>query len=225
MNDLQLIYALYSPKTAPAALGPLELELQRIQSSPAAWSLVGPLLSTTPSPGRERENDASSSNVRFFGAATLQAKIARQWTELGPNQYDALRLSVLDWLGDCSTRIVRAVVAGSQGLPRVSGSAAGDKVVLRKLAGAVTGLSLRLHQYSHQQSQRAEDNAQAAAWDHWLLEVVARVAAPGKDASIAQQMGDTGVAIASAAAQANVLEVLSVVIEQVTRAEMVGNQR
>lgn len=67
--------------------------------------------------------------------------------------------------------------------------------MLRKLASAVTSLSLRL-----------ED------WEDWLLEVVVRVSA-----------GD-GTAGGGSGREA-VLEVLAVVIEQVARAELVGTKR
>lgn len=228
----------------------IEQELQRVQSGLSAWSLVGALLQPQPpqqeqqlSDGPQRDQDmaaADEDQVRFFGAATLQAKLARQWTELDPTQYLGLRTSVLDWLADCSMRLVnravRAAAAAGGGAGGAGGGAggagAGERIVLRKLAGAVTGLSLRLHQHAQAQAQsHAHDHQSASAgegggWDHWLLEVVARVAAAGKVVDRDRQsVNSSTAAVAVAAAEANVLDVLGVVIEQVARADLVGSQR
>lgn len=70
---------------------------------------------------------------------------------------------------------------------------------MRKLAGAVTSLSLRL-------ALKEGDAEESGRWDHWLLEVMARVGGAGTSREA-------------------VLEVLSVVVEQVARAELVGNKR
>lgn len=67
----------------------------------------------------------------------------------------------------------------------------GEKIVMRKLASAVTSLSLRL-----------ED------WNDWLLEVILRVSGDGR--SVRREA---------------VLEVLSIAIEQVSRAELVGAKK
>lgn len=65
--------------------------------------------------------------------------------------------------------------------------------MFRKLASAITSLSLRLE-----------------IWDNWLLELIMRVSA-----------GAGGIGTS----REGVLEVLGVVIEQVSRANLVGQKR
>lgn len=68
--------------------------------------------------------------------------------------------------------------------------------MLRKLAGAVTSLSLRLKE-----------------WKDWLLEVIVRV-----EAGEGSEGGNAG-------SREAILEILAVVIEQVARADLVGQAR
>lgn len=159
-----------APSPSQTFLTPTQTQ---VQSSDAAWSIVGPLLSQ-PDP-----------SVRFFAASTLQLKISRAWPTLPSLHYDSLKSSLLSWLS----------LSAVQAYPAHGTARAGERVVLRKLASAVTSLSLRL-----------ED------WEDWLLEVVVRVTA-----------GD-GTAGGGSGREA-VLEVLAVVIEQVARAELVGTKR
>ncbi|GAA6037422.1 hypothetical protein JCM8097_008565 [Rhodosporidiobolus ruineniae] len=183
---VQAIQALYDPSTPASIQQSLQQQLQHVQQATAAWSLVGPLISH-PDP-----------SVRFFAASTLQHKLARQWESLPqsppsssdddelPHEVQQLKHSLLSWLANSAAAAYPSSSSSSSGQPAV----VGEKPVLRKLAAAVTALSLRL-----------ED-----AWKDWLLEVVMRVAASGagREAS---------------------LEVLSVAIEEVARAELVGSKR
>lgn len=65
----QLIQQAYSPqqKLSSEAQRRLQQELFEIQRRPEAWGLVLPFLSH------------SDPNVQFFGAHTIQVKIARDW--------------------------------------------------------------------------------------------------------------------------------------------------
>jgi hypothetical protein len=168
----QLIQALYSPSTPLSAQATLQHQLQEVQSSAASWSIIGPLVSH------------SDPSVRFFAASTLQLKIARSWETLPPENHEPLKSSLLSWLAISASQAYPASGAGD--------ARQGERVVMRKLAGAVTSLSLRLE-----------------GWENWLLEVITRVA------------GGEG----RGSAREAVLEALSVVIEQVARAELVGNKR
>ncbi|GAA5900459.1 hypothetical protein JCM5296_001552 [Sporobolomyces johnsonii] len=165
---VQALQTLYSPLTPPAVQSTLQAQLQSVQLSPLGWALVGPLLSHP------------DSSVRFFAASTLQQKLSRQWDSLAEGDYDGLKSSTLGWLA--SSAVAAYPADGGPG-------AQGEKPVLRKLAAATTGLSLRLPE-----------------WDEWLLEVVTRVAASG-------------------AGREATLEVLSIAIEQVGRAELPANKR
>ncbi|GAA5942346.1 hypothetical protein JCM1841_003527 [Sporobolomyces salmonicolor] len=165
---VQALQTLYSPLTPPAVQSALQAQLQSVQLSPLGWTLVGPLLSYP------------DSSVRFFAASTLQQKLSRQWDSLAEGDYDGLKNSTLGWLASSAAAAYPA--NGGPGTP-------GEKPVLRKLAAATTGLSLRLPK-----------------WDEWLLEAVMRVAASG-------------------AGREATLEVLSIAIEQVGRAELPANKR
>ncbi|CEQ40106.1 SPOSA6832_01697 [Sporobolomyces salmonicolor] len=165
---VQALQTLYSPLTPPAVQSTLQAQLQSVQLSPLGWTLVGPLLSYP------------DSSVRFFAASTLQQKLSRQWDSLAEGDYDGLKNSTLGWLASSAAAAYPA--NGGPGTP-------GEKPVLRKLAAATTGLSLRLPK-----------------WDEWLLEAVMRVAASG-------------------AGREATLEVLSIAIEQVGRAELPANKR
>ncbi|BGP56873.1 hypothetical protein JCM8202v2_004506 [Rhodotorula sphaerocarpa] len=153
-NNHHAIQALYAPTTLPAVQSTLERQLQHVQASPAAWSIVAPLVAN------------ADPSVRFFGAATLQHAISHSWHSLDsedPNPKDlssrqvaALKDSVLQWL---ATSAAAAYPAPGRAQP----GTAGEKPVLRKLAAATTRLSFRL----------------GSEWQDWLLEVVMRIAASG----------------------------------------------
>ncbi|GAA6053966.1 hypothetical protein JCM3770_004645 [Rhodotorula araucariae] len=152
---VQSIQALYSPSTPPDIQTALQQQLQHVQAAPAAWGIVGPLLA---------HPDAS---VRFFASSTLQQKLTRQWDSLPgldaalaeddlAGDVLGLKDSLLQWLARSAAAAYPSPEAGLQ-------PAAGERPVLRKLAAAVTALSLRV-----------EDR-----WRDWLLEVVMRVAGGG----------------------------------------------
>lgn len=85
--------------------------------------------------------------------------------------------------------LATSAVAAYPSAPNLA-AVGGEKMVMRKLASAITSLSLRL----------------SDSWKDWLLHVMLRVSAGG-------------------ARREGVLDVLGVVIEQVARAELVGDRR
>lgn len=141
MSLPSLVQGLYSSNASPQEAHAIQLRLQEVQQSPEAWGLVQPLLEH-PDP-----------SVRFFAASTLAVKVARDWATLPPDQHDALRKSSLGWLA----RSAGEAYPGDGGRGRD-----GERVVMRKLAGATAGLSLRLD-----------------GWRDWLLEILMRVAGGG----------------------------------------------
>lgn len=146
---------MYDPSTPPSVQSTLQRQLQLVQSSPSAWSIVGTLISHP------------DSSVRFFGASTLQQAIARSWHSLDPNDpaprpltspVSSLKESLLRWLATSAA----AAYPPHNAAPGTTGTS-GEKPVLRKLAAATTSLSLRL----------------GGEWNDWLLEVIMRIAASG----------------------------------------------
>ncbi|KWU41813.1 hypothetical protein RHOSPDRAFT_36639 [Rhodotorula sp. JG-1b] len=153
---IQAILALYDPSTPPSVQSTLQRQLQLVQSSPSAWSVVGTLISHP------------DSSVRFFGASTLQQAIARSWHSLDPNDpapttltgpVSSLKESLLHWLATSAA----AAYPSANAAAAPGTAASGEKPVLRKLAAATTSLSLRL----------------GGEWNDWLLEVIMRIAASG----------------------------------------------
>ncbi|TBU41864.1 ARM repeat-containing protein [Dichomitus squalens] len=110
----QLIQQSYAPQVSSDEQRLLQQELFEIQRRPEAWGLILPFLSHT------------DSSVQFFGAHTLQVKIARDWDSVPEDATTQLKDMVLDLTG-------RAVVAGQ------------NKVILRKLFVAITSLAIKLH--------------------------------------------------------------------------------
>ncbi|RDX49711.1 ARM repeat-containing protein [Lentinus brumalis] len=92
----------------------LQQELFEVQRRPEAWGLVLPFLNNP------------DANVQFFGAHTLQVKIARDWDAFPADSAPQLRDIVLELTG-------RAVSSGQ------------NKVILRKLFVAITSLAIKLH--------------------------------------------------------------------------------
>lgn len=146
---------MYDPSTPPSVQSTLQRQLQLVQSSPSAWTIVGTLVSHP------------DSSVRFFGASTLQQAIARSWHSLDPNDpaprtltgpVSSLKESLLHWLATSAVVAYPAPHASASGT-----GTSGEKPVLRKLAAATTSLSLRL----------------GGEWNDWLLEVIMRIAASG----------------------------------------------
>ena len=147
---------MYDPSTPPSVQSTLQRQLQLVQSSPSAWSVVGTLISHP------------DSSVRFFGASTLQQAIARSWHSLDPNDpaprtltgpVSSLKESLLHWLATSAA----AAYPSANAAAAPGTAASGEKPVLRKLAAATTSLSLRL----------------GGEWTDWLLEVIMRIAASG----------------------------------------------
>ncbi|GAA5940738.1 hypothetical protein JCM3775_004883 [Rhodotorula graminis] len=160
---VQAVLQLYSPSTPPHVQTALQQQLQHVQGAPAAWSIVGPLLSH-PDP-----------SVRFFAASTLEHKLSRQWDSLPgldaalqddglAGDLAALKDSLLQWLAHS------AAAAYPSSRPGAPAPAPGERPVVRKLAAAATALSLRVE----------------SRWRDWLLEVVMRVAGggAGREASL-----------------------------------------
>ncbi|TNY21281.1 armadillo-type protein [Rhodotorula diobovata] len=154
---VQAVQSLYSPSTPPSVQTALQQQLQHVQAAPAAWTIVGPLLS---------HPDAS---VRFFAASTLEHKLSRHWDSLPgldaalaqdglAGDLLGLKDSLLQWLAHSAAAAYPAPRAAARAPP-----VQGERPVVRKLAAAATALSLRVE----------------ARWPDWLLEVVMRVAAAG----------------------------------------------
>ncbi|KAI0350564.1 ARM repeat-containing protein [Trametes cingulata] len=112
----QLIQQAYSPsqRLSPEEQRSLQQELFDIQRRPEAWGLVLPFLNH-PDP-----------NVQFFGAHTIQVKIARDWDTVPSDAAVQLRDMLLELTG-------RAISSGQ------------NKVTLRKLFVAITSLAIKLH--------------------------------------------------------------------------------
>ncbi|KAL1943353.1 hypothetical protein VTO73DRAFT_4428 [Trametes versicolor] len=112
----QLIQQSYSPqqRLSSEEQRGLQQELFEIQRRPEAWGLVLPFLSH-PDP-----------NVQFFGAHTVQVKIARDWESVPEDAAPQLRDMLLELTG-------RAITSGQ------------SKVTLRKLFVAITSLAIKLH--------------------------------------------------------------------------------
>ncbi|KAH9886674.1 ARM repeat-containing protein [Cubamyces lactineus] len=113
---IQLIQQAYSPEQRLSSEDQrrLQQELFEIQRRPEAWGLVLPFLGH-PDP-----------NVQFFGAHTIQVKIARDWDAFPEDAATQLRDMLLELTG-------RAISSGQ------------NKVILRKLFVAITSLAMKLH--------------------------------------------------------------------------------
>ncbi|KAL4071677.1 armadillo-type protein [Scleroderma yunnanense] len=112
----QLIQQAYSPPSVQVssdAQRRLQQELFDIQKRYEAWGLVIPFL------------NHEDFNVQFFGAHTIQVKIARDWETLPPENAPLLRELLLELTS-------HSIVAGK------------NKVILRKLFVAITSLALKI---------------------------------------------------------------------------------
>ncbi|KAI0772392.1 ARM repeat-containing protein [Trametes elegans] len=112
----QLIQQAYAPQNHLSSEDQRQLqqELFEIQRRPEAWGLVLPFLGH------------SDPNVQFFGAHTIQVKIARDWDSVPEDAFLQLRDTLLDLTG-------RAISSGQ------------SKVILRKLFVAITSLAIKVH--------------------------------------------------------------------------------
>jgi len=168
----------------------LQQALFAAQQSPDAWTLGGQLLSGQDpvrfSPLWSRKLPAltvrKDINVRFFGAHTLTVKISRDWDTLPKDHWNGLKDAMLGWL--CESARQAYPLPGSP-------SVAGERIVLRKLAVAITSLSFRLVPNE---------------WPNWLLETMLRLSASG-------------------CSRIGVYEVLTLVIEEVGRADIIGSKK
>ncbi|KAI0799725.1 ARM repeat-containing protein [Irpex lacteus] len=111
----QLIQQALAPQSqlSPQDQRKLQQDLFDLQKRPESWGLVIPFL------------QHSDPNVQFFGAHTVQVKIARDW-DLFPHEHDAQ---------------LRDLLVAITGHSIVSGY---NKVILRKLFVAITSLALKL---------------------------------------------------------------------------------
>lgn len=113
----QLIQETYSPARGVQVSSDTQRRLQQelfdIQKRYEAWGLVIPFL------------NHEDFNVQFFGAHTIQVKIARDWESFPPDNAPLLRDLLLDLTS-------HAVLSGK------------NKVILRKLFVAITSLALKL---------------------------------------------------------------------------------
>ncbi|KZS87157.1 ARM repeat-containing protein [Sistotremastrum niveocremeum HHB9708] len=109
-----LIQQAYSPTPHSAqSIQSIQADLLNIQKRPEAWGLVEPFL------------EWDDGNVQFFGAHTVQVKIARDWDEFPEDRRGALK----DLLLGLTSRAI---------------SARRNKIIIRKLFIALTTLALKL---------------------------------------------------------------------------------
>ncbi|KZT39584.1 hypothetical protein SISSUDRAFT_1061061 [Sistotremastrum suecicum HHB10207 ss-3] len=109
-----LIQQAYSPTPHSAqSIQSIQADLLNIQKRPEAWGLVEPFL------------EWDDGNVQFFGAHTVQVKIARDWEEFPEDRRGALK----DLLLGLTSRAI---------------SARRNKIIIRKLFIALTTLALKL---------------------------------------------------------------------------------
>ncbi|KAF8598080.1 ARM repeat-containing protein [Ceratobasidium sp. AG-I] len=137
----QLVNQLYSPSTRPEIQQSINRELLDVQRRPEAWGLVVPFL------------ESSDPNVQFFGALTVQVKIARDWDAFPQEHATALRDTLLELAGRATTR----------NLPRLT---------TRKLFVALCSLALRLAPTdppTHSESR----------WPNWVLGTAQSLSASG----------------------------------------------
>ncbi|KZT19856.1 ARM repeat-containing protein [Neolentinus lepideus HHB14362 ss-1] len=112
----QLIQQAYAPASGQVSAETqrrLQQEILEIQRRPEAWGLVVPFL------------EHQDPNIEFFGAHTIQVKIARDWDQFPQHRAVELRDIVLGLT-------IRAINAGR------------SKVILRKLYVSLTSLALKL---------------------------------------------------------------------------------
>ncbi|KAK4050191.1 hypothetical protein OIO90_005173 [Microbotryomycetes sp. JL221] len=135
------------------------------------------------------------SRVRFFASSTIQTFV-EQSTSSTSGLLHQLKEKLIHWLIQSATISFETVQQQQQ---------PNERIVLRKLSSTITSLSFQL--VGNTNNKHQEDNDEPVQeWNGWLLQVMSRLAAAG-------------------AHRRAILQVLSVVIEQVTRAELVGIKR
>ncbi|KAI8096689.1 armadillo-type protein [Halteromyces radiatus] len=85
-NLVEQLYTSIDPQVTKT----IQEQLQAIQRHPEAWELASNLLSIP------------SDHCRFFGAHTIQVKIARDWNTLPSDRIDWLRDELFTWIIKCS---------------------------------------------------------------------------------------------------------------------------
>ncbi|CUA76173.1 Myb-binding protein 1A [Homo sapiens] [Rhizoctonia solani] len=135
-----LVTQLYSPGTRPEVQQTINRELLDVQRRPEAWGLVVPFL------------ESSDPNVQFFGALTIQVKIARDWDSFPQEHAITLRDTLLELTGRAATR----------NLPPVA---------IRKLFVSVCSLALRLAPTDTDHSE--------SRWPNWVLGTAQSLSANG----------------------------------------------
>jgi hypothetical protein len=147
-------------------------------------------------------------NVRFFGAHTLTVKISRDWNTLPEEHWSGLKEAILGWLCESA----RAAYP-----PPGAPSTAGERVVFRKLAVAV-GLLFTvtsrgfdfaisdMHTPHIQVTSLSFRLVPNSTWPNWLLETILRLTASG-------------------CSRLGIYEFLTLAIEEIGRADLVGAKR
>ncbi|QRV85310.1 Myb protein 1A [Ceratobasidium sp. AG-Ba] len=115
-------------------------ELLEVQRRPEAWGLVVPFL------------ESSDPNVQFFGALTVQVKIARDWDAFPQEHAQTLRDTLLELAGRAAAR----------NFPRLT---------TRKLFVALCSLALRIAPTSTQETE--------SKWPNWVLGTAQSLSANG----------------------------------------------
>ncbi|KAF8762018.1 ARM repeat-containing protein [Rhizoctonia solani] len=135
-----LVNQLYSPGTRPEVQQSINRRLLDVQRRPEAWGLVIPFL------------ESSDPNVQFFGALTIQVKIARDWDAFPQEHAITLRDTLLELTGRAATR----------NLP---------PVITRKLFVSVCSLALRLAPTDREHPE--------SRWPNWILGTAQTLSANG----------------------------------------------
>ncbi|KAH9824219.1 armadillo-type protein [Melampsora americana] len=163
LSHLAILYP--SPST-PINLFPSQIQQAQSQKAiydlmaePSAWSLAGQILDSLGT-----ADWAEDTNTRFIAAHTLAVKISRDWHSLPSDQYSSLKERLLHWLHQSAQRSSPSSSHDPARKSRISA----DIIVLRKLAVAVSALSLKL----------VPDPLKC--WDHWLLETITRISSSGQ---------------------------------------------
>ncbi|KAG0146915.1 hypothetical protein CROQUDRAFT_77160 [Cronartium quercuum f. sp. fusiforme G11] len=166
---LSLLGVLYPSPSTPIHMFPSQAQQAQAQKAvydymadPSAWSLAGHILDSLGT-----AEWAEDTNTRFIAAHTLAVKISRDWDSLPSDQYLTLKNRLLHWLQQSALRLSSSSFSTSFNDLTQKTLFPGEKIVLRKLAVAVSALSLRLVP------------APLKFWDQWLLETITTVSSSG----------------------------------------------
>ncbi|KAI8452424.1 armadillo-type protein [Phakopsora pachyrhizi] len=157
---LQLLSVVYPSSDKPYNLLPDQAQQAQAQKMlydsiayPSAWSLAGELLDSL-----GKHDWAQDINLRFMAAHMLAVKISRDWDSLQSTEHIPLKERLVQWLLTSAQRVEFSYSSSPE-----ARSLAGEKIVLRKLAVAVSALSFRLVPEP------------LKSWENWLLEVITRI--------------------------------------------------